>query len=260
MKNMILILAIISTSSVATAQSWRDSIQNGRSLYEQGKFDEAYESLVEAQKIAPEDIDLTKDIGNAAYRKGDYEMAEKAFRSVAAIEKDAKEASKQWHNVGNSQLKRKDYQSAIESYKEALRKDPSNENARYNLSEAKRRLKKQQDQQQNQNQENDKQDNHDQQNGDNGQNQQNQGQESNNNNQGQQGQKQDQDQTQSQDPSEQQQKNNQTSKGQLSKEKLSNRKTERMLDNLLKKEMQTKRRAVGTKSSSSEKVKSGKKW
>merc|ERR1711916_71049 len=109
----------------------------------EGKYEEAYNSLIQAQKLAPEDVDLSKDIGNAAYRKGDYEMAEKAYRSVASSAEDSEQSSKQWHNIGNAQLQKKDYQAAIESYKQALRENPGNEDARYNLAEAKRRLKKQ---------------------------------------------------------------------------------------------------------------------
>lgn len=253
MKRLLLIVSVLLVAGSACAQSWRDSLKYGKKMYEEGKYEKSYESLVQAQKLAPEGVDLSKDIGNAAYRNGDYEMAEKAFRSVASNTENAGQSSKHWHNVGNTQLKRKDYQSAIESYKQALREDPNNEDARYNLAEAKRRLKKQQqEQKKNQDQQNDqKQQNQDQQNGGD---QQKQG-DSKDQNQGDQKDAQKQSQKQSQNSDQQNSSGNQQQS-----EKLSSKKTERMLDELLKKEMGTKRKAVGTKSSSSEEVKSGKEW
>lgn len=255
MKQVLFILFVFLVVFTANTQTWRDSLEHGKKMYAEGKYEDAYESMVEAQKLAPEGIDLSKDIGNAAYRKGDYEMAEKAFRSVAAGEEDPGEASKQWHNVGNSQLKRKDYQAAIESYKEALRKDPTNENARYNLAEAKRRLKKQQqEQQQKQDQQQKEKDKNQNQSNDNQQSQGDQ-QQDQQKQEGQQGNQNDQ-----KNQSENKGENQQGKNGQLDQEKLSSKKTERMLDELLKKEMKTKRKAVGTKSGGSEEVKSGKKW
>lgn len=253
MKFVLLICATFIFTGSACAQSWRDSLSLGKKMYEEGKYDKAYKTLVEAQKIAPEGVDLSKDIGNAAYRKGDYAMAEKAFRSVASNSGSKQQSSKHWHNVGNSQLKRKDYQSAIESYKQALRENPDNENARYNLAEAKRRLKKQQEQQKQEEQNKDKDQNDDQ--------QKNQDQDKQ---QGQDGQNQENDQQQGdqQDSQNQSQQSGDSKNGssQSKAEKLSSKKTERMLDELLKKEMSTKRKAVGTKSSSSGEVESGKKW
>tara|TARA_B100000508_G_scaffold85763_1_gene66728 strand:+ start:36767 stop:37531 length:765 start_codon:yes stop_codon:yes gene_type:complete len=254
MKVVLLILSVVFVAGSACAQSWRDSLEHGKQLYNEGKYEEAYNSLIQAQKLAPEDVDLSKDIGNAAYRKGDYEMAEKAYRSVASSAEDSEQSSKQWHNIGNAQLQKKDYQAAIESYKQALRENPGNEDARYNLAEAKRRLKKQKQEQQKKNNDKNQDKNQDQKNQDQNQNQgddqQNKNQSGDNNkeNDGQQ-------KSQSNDSGK-----NGKSQQQKGAEKLSSKKTERMLDELLKKEMSTKRKAVGTKSSSSEEVKSGKKW
>jgi tetratricopeptide (TPR) repeat protein len=251
MKYFLLISLAVLFANYSCAQSWRDSLAQGKKQYEEGKYDKAYKSLVEAQKIAPEDIDLSKDIGNAAYRNGDYDMAEKAFRSVATNSEKPQESSKHWHNVGNSQLKRKDYQAAIESYKQALRDNPNNENARYNLAEAKRRLKKQQDQQKKQQEKNEQENQNNDQN-------QNQDQQESKDGQDQKGDEKPGDQQDSQNQSQNSDQKNGSPKSDA--EKLSSKKTERMLDDLLKKEMRTKRKAVGTKSSSSEEVESGKKW
>lgn len=227
------------------AQSWEDSLQKGKKLYKEGKYPQAYETLLEAQKIAPEGVDLSKDIGNAAYRSGDYKTAKSAFKSAAAAEESDMNRAQKWHNVGNSEMKEKDYAGAVESYKNALRADPSNDKTRYNLAEAKRRLKKQQEQEQKENQ--DQNQSQDQQQGQDNQKQDSQNGDQNENNQ------------------DQQNQNNSQNSGDQSSEansqKLSNKKTDRMLEELLKKEMETKRKVRGVNSEGkNEEVKSGKKW
>lgn len=249
----ILLFVIFSMGLGLQAQSWEDSLQKGKQLYKEGKYPQAYETLLEAQKIAPEGVDLSKDIGNAAYRTGDYKTAKSAFKSAAAAEESDMKRAEKWHNVGNSEMKEKDYAGAIESYKNALRADPSNDKTRYNLAEAKRRLKKQQEKEQKENQENKENQDQNQDQNQNNQNQNNQNQDSQNGDQ-------------QQDQNQQNQNNNDSqnsgnSSSEANSQKLSNKKTDRMLEELLKKEMETKRKVRGVNSEGTdEEVKSGKKW
>lgn len=247
----LLLFVVCSLGLGVQAQSWEDSLQKGKKLYKEGKYPQAYATLLEAQKIAPEGVDLSKDIGNAAYRSGDYKTAKSAFKSAAvAEESDMKRAGK-WHNVGNSQMKEKDYAGAVESYKNALRADPSNDKTRYNLAEAKRRLKKQQEEEKKENQEN--KENQDQnQNQDQKQSQDNKNKDSQNGDQ-----KENKQDKQNQNDSQ----NSGDQSSQANSQKLSNKKTDRMLEELLKKEMETKRKVRGVNSEGkNEEVKSGKKW
>src|SRR5690554_3747126 len=79
-------------------------------------------------------------------------MAEKAFRAAASNGEDEISQAKHWHNVGNSQMQKKNYKAAVDSYKNALRKNPADDKARYNLAEAQRRVKQQEQDQKDQNQ------------------------------------------------------------------------------------------------------------
>jgi tetratricopeptide (TPR) repeat protein len=244
----IILLVLVSTFS--KAQDWRDSLSAAHSAYAEGKYKEAHDKFISAQRLAPEDIDLSKDIGTSAYRNGDYESAEKAFQSAVNKSETTQESARKWHNIGNAQMKQKNYSKAIDSYKQALRDNPNDDKTRYNLSEAKRRLKKQQEEQQKQNQNSDNQDQNEQ-------NQQGQGQDQN--------QKNSSDQNNQSNPSDKEGQQNQNSQnGQPSsseEQKLSSKKTERMLDELMKKEMETKRRVHGLGSGGQqEQVKSGKRW
>jgi len=242
-----LIIIVVFVSSLSWAQNWRDSLSAAHSAYSEGKFKEAHEKFISAQRLAPEGIDLSKDIGTAAYRKGDYASAEKAFHSAANKSETADERARKWHNIGNAQMKQKNYQSAMDSYKQALRENPTDDKTRYNLAEAKRRLKKQQEEQQKQQNNQDNKDKQDQKN----QNEQNQQNSSDKNSQN--------------DSSDKQNQQNQNGQGGLPSssedQKLSSKKTERILDELMKKEMETKRRVHGLGSGGQqEQVKSGKRW
>ena len=116
--------------------------------------------------------------GLSAYDQADYETAEQAFRKVLTIDplnavaaynlgltdveldkkleaahffkKAAQTAagdnlkSKAFFNQGNIWYQKKQYEKAVEAYKNALRHNPADEEARYNLALAQMKLKKQQ--------------------------------------------------------------------------------------------------------------------
>lgn len=248
MKFLILITSFL-LSIVLQAQSWRDTLELGKKLYAEQKYDQAYEKFVTAQRYAPEELNFNKEIGNSAYKKGDFETAEKAFQKEFMETENLEEKATQAHNLGNSQFKQKRYSEAIESYKQALRNDPNNSAARYNLAEAKRRLQKQKEEQQkqNQNQENQEQQKEDK-------------QDSKKNKEGNKNEDKQQHED-SENENNQQNNNNGNKQEQKNADKLSSKKTERMLDELMKKEMKTKRKVQGSATGGkSEQVKSGKRW
>lgn len=254
MRNFLLIALIFCMTGFVKGQSWEDSLRLGKKYYEEKQYDKAYSALLEAQKLAPSHVDLSQDIGNAAYRNEDFEMAEKAFRAAASKNKDENLNAKNWHNVGNSQMKAKNYEAAIESYKQSLRRNPKDDKTRYNLAEAQRRLKILEEQQQKQQQDQEQQSEDDDQQNKQNQQQSDQQDKSNKENQG------EENKNQKQDPT--QQGGNPNEKAEAKPEsKLSDRKTERLLEDLLKQEMQTKKKVRGSESGQNEEqIKSGKRW
>jgi hypothetical protein len=141
--------------------------------------------------------------------------------------------------MGNSQMKKKDYAAAVDSYKEALRNNPTDEQTRYNLSEAIRRLK---DQQKKDNKNDSSQDNKDPQNQPNNKNN------PSNKPKNDPGDKQE---NKGGKPNEEPGKNNPS--------KLPNKTVDRMLDKLMQDEAATKRKMGGSKENN-DAVKSGKDW
>lgn len=142
MKNIFYILVLIGAFS-ANAQEWRNSLKSARAAYKNGAFTDALKHYQSAQNKAPESVDLSDEIAQSAYKSGEYEKAEKIYQQSANSKKSALNKANTFHNMGNSRMQKKDYSGAVESYKEALRNNAQDEQTRYNLSEAIRQLKQQ---------------------------------------------------------------------------------------------------------------------
>jgi Ca-activated chloride channel family protein len=124
-----------------TAQEWRDSLNVARNAYSNKNYKEAYRYYKSAQKKAPKGVNLANEIGQTAYRLGEFQAAAN-WLTKSKVTEHAQ--GKVFHNLGNSHMQKKEYSQAISAYKKALRKNPTNEKTRYNLSEAIRKLKEQQ--------------------------------------------------------------------------------------------------------------------
>ena len=138
--------------SFAQNNDWQKMAKTGREFYEKGDYESAYQAFSKAKEMAPADANLDAYLAQAAYRAGKFKEAAEAYQ------RSTKQNADTWsnYNQGNANFKNQDLSGAIESYKEALRKDPSNEVARHNLAQA---LKKQETQDNEDNQKNqDKQD------------------------------------------------------------------------------------------------------
>lgn len=254
----VLLFSFLTFSGSVLSQDWKELHKKGKKAYTQGKYQEAYDHFVNAQRIAPQDIDLSKDIGTAAYRKGEFDKAEQIFTSTTDSDNKNLEAQK-WHNIGNSQMKQKNYNGAAESYKKSLRLDPESKETRYNYAEAKRRLalqeeqQKKQDQNKDENQEGDQQENQNDQQNQNGESDQNKNDQQNKEQQNQEEKQTDENKNQSPNDSKSSIENRQA-KG------MNEKAADKMLEELLKKEMETKRKVQGYNKGESKQNKSGKKW
>ncbi len=81
----------------------------------------------------------------------------KSFQSAFVDAKNDSEKAKLYYNIGNSLLKSQKIKESVGAYKESLKLNPTDEQAKYNLSYALNMLKNpNQDQQQNQNQDQNK--------------------------------------------------------------------------------------------------------
>jgi tetratricopeptide (TPR) repeat protein len=229
MKSIIVVLLTVFAFQ-GFAQQWVDSLKVARTAYKNKEYDKANRYYRSAQNLAPKDVDLSEEIAQSTYRSHDFDNAEKVFQQAASDKKDKLEKAKMQHNLGNTRMKKKDYSGAIEAYKDALRNNPNDQETQYNLSEAIRQKKQQENKknkQQNQNGKNPS------------QNQNNSGSNKSNNSGG----------------GSTSSKNDKKSSGSLP-----NKHADKMLDNLTKQEANTRRRISSGSKNEENKSKSGKNW
>lgn len=230
-------------AGIVYSQEWQDSLNQARRLYKQGNFKESLRTYKNSERIAPADADFSEEMGQTAYKAGDYKAAEENYERMAQRAKTNKDKQRAYSNLGEARMHTKNYAGAAESYKQVLRMDPGNEKARQGLMEAQRLDRLQQKQnQKNQQQDQPSKENQNQ--------QQNQQQNQNQNQQQNQGQSQNNAQNQK-DQQQQQNQNNNTSQNNAPQKKLADKQTERKLDELSRQEAGTKKRLDGSKGKSS---------
>ncbi len=135
------------------AQAQRKEIVEGNTEYEGGRYRNAEAAYKKSVEKAPQQFIGSYNLGNALYRQNKFDEASQQYLNASANNNVNELQSKSMYNMGNSLLKSEKYAESIEAYKKALRLNPKDEDARYNLSYAQKKLQQQQ-QQQDQNKDN----------------------------------------------------------------------------------------------------------
>lgn len=153
-------LALLSLSESVTAQRMpeRRLVRMGNRRYDKGDFERSAELYRQALSKDSTSFEAGYDLGNALFRAGRYDAAEQALRRVAAdtARTDA-ERAEAWFNLGDVQFAQQNLQGALESFRQSLRLNPSDMEAKYNYAYVKKMLEQQE--QQEQEQQNDDKDN-----------------------------------------------------------------------------------------------------
>ena len=129
---------------------------SGHGPYLGGDYAAALESYRDAQGRAPESGEPHYNSGNALYRMEEYEDALQNF-DESLMHAEGELRSHGFFNRGNTTFQQEQYLQAIEAYKEVLRMDPDDRDAKHNLELALSRIppedQQQQDEQQDDQQE-----------------------------------------------------------------------------------------------------------
>jgi tetratricopeptide (TPR) repeat protein len=161
MRFLFFAIAIISPLTLG-AQSERQYMRQGNSEYNRGQYEEAevlYRRANDKNNRLPE---TSFNIGAALYKQEKYDEAARQITNNIAMTEDNSKKAAGLYNLGNSYLQADKFKESIEAYKESLRLQPNNFEAKYNLAYAQDRLKQQEEEQQDrQNQDNNNQDNED---------------------------------------------------------------------------------------------------
>jgi len=126
-----------------------DFVFEGNKLLNEDDFVSAEMAYRKALSEIPESVAGSYNLGNAYYKKGNFNEA--LYRHIQAAETaiSKTEKHKAFHNIGNILMQNKQCKEAVEAFKNALRNIPTDDETRYNLAIAKECAEKQQDQQDN---------------------------------------------------------------------------------------------------------------
>ena len=140
------ILALMLVSAIPTqAQSDRSNIREGNRLFRSGKHADSEVSYRKAMEKNPRNPQAAYNLGNALFAQKKDSAAVVAYQSGVQLETSAIRKAMGYHNMGVVCQSHKMFSEAIEAYKNALRLNPKDDEARYNLELCKKQQKKQQD-------------------------------------------------------------------------------------------------------------------
>jgi Ca-activated chloride channel family protein len=126
----------------AHGESLYSTMKKGAAHYEQGSYDEALKSFVDAQIESPEDPQVRYNIASTQYQLKNYAEAVKSYQDVAATDRDVRLEEQSLYNIGNCLYRQGKLEESLEYYKKALDLDPNDQDAKYNLEFVREEIKK----------------------------------------------------------------------------------------------------------------------
>ena len=163
MKKLTILLLILFSTNVLSAQKERWDIRRGNRSYEKGEYQKAevkYRGALEKDSLSWK---ARYNLANVNFRNENPAAAEQEITRVLSDSTGTgipvSDASKAFHNLGNYSVSQKKWSEAVEAYKNSLRINPADMETKSNLAYAQKMLKNEQDknnQDQNQDQNQDK--------------------------------------------------------------------------------------------------------
>ncbi len=150
----LILTTILLTGCGSSAGRWNNK---GNQAFDQQDYARALKAYKTAQVEGPDRAEPYYNAANAYYRQSDYQQA-RLQAQAARRHADDDLAQQNFYNMGNAYFNSQQFKQAAEAYKQALRLNPADRDAKYNLELALQQLQNRQDQQQ-QNQQNQQQDN-----------------------------------------------------------------------------------------------------
>lgn len=122
----------------------RKLVRKGNELYAQQKYAEAAKAYQQALQKQPAFTPGAFNLGNALVQQKQYDAARKVMENAVKTTKNPLVQSGAHYNTGNTHMSEQQWQQAVEAYKQSLRKNPQDADAKYNLSYALAKLRQQQ--------------------------------------------------------------------------------------------------------------------
>lgn len=141
---IILSLVCFAPAMVHAQGQSRKLIRDGNKLYQQKKYKEAAVDYQKALQKDPNNTTGQFNLGNTMYQQKQFDASRKVMTTTAKSTSDKSVKAGANYNIGNTYMEEQKWEEAIEAYKQTLRNNPQDVDAKYNLSYAQEMLKKQQ--------------------------------------------------------------------------------------------------------------------
>ncbi len=162
----VIVASLISGEVVAQKMPERRLVRKGNRQYERGDYDNSIDNYSRALRYDPKSFEAKFNTANVQFRRAfadsvqlDVKMIEKAEQTLRKLAQDSTrtdiERADVAYNLGNSLFMQQKFKEALVSYRDAMRLNPDDQEAKYNYALTKEMLKQQQQQQQNQQQQQD---------------------------------------------------------------------------------------------------------
>lgn len=120
-------------------------MRKGNELYKKGDYTSALTEYEKALQTDQKNNTAQFNAGNALQKQQKFPDAAKSFESVLESSNDPSLQAQAGYNKGVAEVKQKQLQEAINSFKQSLRLNSTDNDARENLQKALNELKKQND-------------------------------------------------------------------------------------------------------------------
>jgi len=132
-------------------------LKEGNESYKKGDFANSSSSYNNSLELDQDNLDALYNNGNSSIMSGEFELARENFKKYISNSKNDEDKSKAHYNIGNSFLNQYEKEAkdgkqpsseylknAVNEYKQSIRYNPKDSDARYNLSYALKMMQKQQ--------------------------------------------------------------------------------------------------------------------
>ena len=153
-KYIVLALVLFVCGDVSAQQmKERGLVRRGNREFRREHFEKSVDSYQRALQHDSTCFEAKYDLASALYRTERYDKAEKTLLGIVNdTTRTELERGEVAYNLGNTQFAQQKYKEALSSYRQAMRCNPNDEDAKFNYAFTKRLIQQQEQQQQQQNQ------------------------------------------------------------------------------------------------------------
>jgi len=137
---LIIVLLFTGMAVQVHSQADRKFVRRGNADFENRQYQQAEILYRKALEKNSESEAADFNLGNALYKQNQFDVAASRYAAHTEQQTDKEVLSRRYYNLGNAMFKSGKYKESIEAYKQALRQNPKDMDAKHNLQLAMKKL------------------------------------------------------------------------------------------------------------------------